>query len=230
MKIRRQIPEPSGPEEAVEIQSTHAREVHLGQGFHLVAGVDVAYSRNDERAYVAACTLSTSNWSVVHEQRRVLPVARRYESGFLGFREGPLVLEALLQLPSEPDLILVDGNGIAHPRKFGLACHVGVALDHPTIGVAKTWPRGCVQIQAEIGEPRRGTKVAILHEKSKEPVGWQLVTQAEVDFVYVSPGHRVGLEDAATLVLKCSPWYRLPEPLRAAHRVAQEMRVREEGS
>jgi len=228
VEIRTRISEPTNPEEALEIQLAHAREVRLGEHFRLVAGVDVAYSLDDERAYAAACVLSTSNWSVVHEQRVVLPVRRQYEPEFLGFREGPLVLEALVQLPVEPDLILVDGNGIAHPRKFGLACHVGISLDLPTVGVAKTWPPGCVQTSAELGRARRGTRTAILHEATKVQVGWHMVTQIHDAPVHVSPGHRVGLEQSAVLALRCSPWYRLPEPLRAAERVTQEMLAREE--
>jgi deoxyribonuclease V len=196
-----------------------SREVLTDGGFRLVAGVDVAYL-SDEEACVVACALSTGNWSVVNEQRVVVPVSNEHQSGILDFRWGPLMLKALIQLPTEPDLVLVNGTGIAHPRRFGLACHVGLSLDHPTIGVVSTWPTGCARVRADVAR-RRGSKVAILHEDTRQQVGWELVTQENSDPVYVSPGHRVGLEEAAVLVLRSSPWYRLPEPLRAAERAVK---------
>lgn len=228
LHVRNEIPTPTSPDEAREIQVRLAREVRRGEQFKYVAGVDVAYSKDDQRAYVAAVVLSTANWAKVSEQRLQLPVPAPYESGMLAWREAPLVLEVLTKLPVEPDVILVDGNGIAHPRRFGLASHVGYALDHLTVGIAKTWPSGCKNTPATLLK-RRGSKAALLHEGSGEILGFEVHTQNDTNPIYVSPGHRVSAEEAASLALRCSPWYRYPEPLRHADQVANAFRKDEEG-
>jgi len=224
-----EIQEPATEAEAHELQTELARRVRLGEEFKHVAGVDIAYSKDDKRAYVAAVVLSTTNWSVVHDQKMVLPVTRPYESGMLGFREGPLMVEVLTRLALEPDLILVDGNGIAHPRRFGSACHVGLALDRPTVGVAKTWPAGCRATNVNFRGQPRGAKAALLLDTGAHRVGYELFTQANTNPVYVSPGHRVSVEDAASFVLRCAPHYRFPEPLRHADQLANAFKREEEG-
>lgn len=229
MRVVVDVREPQSPEDAVQIQTDFAPSVRLGEQFKHVAGVDVAYSRDDKRAYVVACVLSTNNWKVVHEQRAILPVPYGYESGMLGFREGPLALEILTRLAVVPDLILVDGNGTAHPRRFGLACHVGVSLDHPTVGVAKTWPSGCRKTGAVVSGAPRGAKAALLLETGGHKVGYELFTQPNTNPVFVSPGHRVSVEDAASFVLRAAPHFRQPEPLRAADQAANAFRKSEEG-
>lgn len=227
LHIRNEIVDPDDEETARQLQERLSRELRLGSGFRTVAAADVAYSRDDEWGYVAAVVLSTTNWSVVHRQRLKMKVTRPYQSGMLGFREAPLLLEALLRLPREPDLVLVDGSGTAHPRRFGLACHVGYALDHPTVGVAKNWPAGCDGRKASVPR-KRGTKSALLHDPTGAKVGYELFTQDETNPVYVSPGNRVDVEGAANFVLRCAPWFRLPEPLRAADQAANEYRREEE--
>lgn len=142
MQVKVAIPDPSDGAEARDVQSSHAKLVRLGMRFRNVAGVAVAYSADEMEACVVASVLSTTNWKTVHEQRATLPVQRPRDPEMQGFREGPLMLAVLARLAVEPDLILVSGDGVAHPRRFGLACHVGVALDHPTIGVSSLWPPG----------------------------------------------------------------------------------------
>jgi deoxyribonuclease V len=141
----------------------------------------------------------------------------------LGFREGPLCIEVLKKLVVDPDLILVDGTGIAHPRRFGLACHVGYTLDFPTVGIAQTWPSGCRQTPATLPK-KRGSKAALLHDPSGDRVGFEVYTQDNTEPVYVSPGHRVSVEDAVSLVLRCSPWFKSAEPLRRARQLANTFR------
>lgn len=228
LHIRNEVSEPATQEEAHELQMRLSRELRLGERFQTVAGVDVAYSKDDKTAYVAAVVLSTTNWRPISEQRVVLPVGRPYESGMLGWREAPLMLEALTRLPVEPDLIVVDGIGLAHPRRFGLACHIGHALEHPTIGVSKTWPPGCRDIAATV-EKRRGNKTALLHDPSGDLVGYQVHTQDNTNPIFVSPGNRVSVADSASLALRCSPWFRLPNPIRAANEAANTFRNDEEG-
>ena len=228
LHLRNEIPDPVTTNEAHELQTRFAREVRLGERFRTVAGVDIAYSKDDQRAYVVAVVLSTTNWRPVAEQRVQLPVTHPYESGMLGWREAPLMIEALTRLPLEPDLIVVDGCGIAHPRKFGSACHVGYALDYPTVGVSKTWPPGCRDIAATI-EKRRGNKTALLHEVSGDKLGYQVYTQNNINPIFVSPGHRVAIDDAVSLILRCSPNFRLPEPIRIANEAANHFRHEGEG-
>lgn len=228
LHIRNDISTPVSVEDAHALQTELSRELRLGESFKYVAGVDVAYSKDDKRAYAVAVVLSTTNWRPISEQRVQLPVPHPYEPGMLGWREAPLVLEALTRLPVEPDLILVDGNGTAHPRRFGLACHIGYALEHPTIGVAKTWPPGCKDVPAVL-QKVRGSKRALLHEVSNDKVGYEVYTQDQTNPVFVSPGNRVSLDQAVSLVLRCTPNYRIAEPLRAADHSANEFRKNEEG-
>ncbi|MGD8673007.1 MAG: endonuclease V, partial [Thiogranum sp.] len=133
---------------------------------------------------------------------------------YLSFREVPAVLEALGTLASRPDLILCDGQGLAHPRRFGLACHLGVLTDIPTIGVAKS------RLVGEHGAlpPQKGSWVPLMDKG--ETIGAVLRTRDNVSPVYVSIGHRTSLATAIDYVLRCTPRYRLPETTRRAHRLA----------
>jgi deoxyribonuclease V len=222
-RVFREVPVPETDEEAIEIQSRLAREVHLGERFRQVAGVHVEYSKDDQTAFVAATVLSTTTWSVVHSQAAELPVERRISPGFENFREAPLMVEVLCRLALEPDLVLVPGNGVAHPRRFGTASHVGYSLDVPTVGVASLWPSGCRQTKAVLPR-RRGSKRALLLDPSGDRVGYEVYTQDNEDPVYVSPGHRVSADEAVSYALRCAPWYRAPEPLRQAAKLASQLR------
>lgn len=224
LQVRNQIPNPETTDEAHKLQTRLAYEIRFGGQFKTVAGVAIAYSKDGERAYVAATVLSTTNWRPVSQQLADLPVTRPYEAGMLEWRDAPLMVEALTRLPVEPDLIVVDGTGIAHPRKFGTACHVGYALDYATVGMTELWPSGCRDIAA-IVEKRRGNKTALLHETSGDKLGYQVHTQNALEPIFVSPGHRVSVDDATSLVLRCTPWLRIPEPLRAARDAADKFRT-----
>jgi deoxyribonuclease V len=223
----RQIPLPASDTEGHGIQETLAREVRREMGWGLVTGVDVAYApvkgSRVEMAYAVAVTVSTSNWRPVEIQRWKGPAPMAYMSGLLGFREADPMLEALLKLTNTPDVIFVDGNGQAHPRQFGLACHIGLSLDHPTIGIAKNYPAGCGEPKtANFGKAKRGNKMAIMLGPHK--VGYELVTQDDSSPIYVSVGNRLGLDESISLVIKATPFYRLPEPIRAADQEANKFR------
>lgn len=140
-----------------------------------------------------------------------------YVPGLLSFREAPASLDALERLGTEIDLLLVDGHGVAHPRRFGLACHLGVLADLPSIGVAKSRLVGRHEEPAE----ERGSREALVD--GDEVVGAVVRTRAGVRPVFVSVGHRVGLETAVELVLRCAPRYRLPEPIRQADRLSRRV-------
>ncbi len=141
-----------------------------------------------------------------------------YVPGYLSFRELPPLLEAFAKLGRRPDLVLCDGHGRAHPRRFGFACHLGVALDLPSVGVAKS---RLVGSHREPG-PRRGATRVLRHEG--DTIGSVLRTREGVAPVYVSIGHRVSLATARRLVLRFAPRWRLPEPLRAAHQEVNRLR------
>jgi deoxyribonuclease V len=203
------------PGAAIALQKRLARRVvradRLGPVRH-VCGVDVHYI--DGVAQGAAAL-----YSFPRLEPRAHAIAREavcfpYVPGLLAFRELPAALAALAALPLKPDLILCDAQGIAHPRRCGLASHLGLLARTPSIGVAKT------RLVGEHRAPprRRGAWVPLVDRG--ERVGAVLRTRAGVKPVYVSIGHRVSLATALRYVLACAPRYRLPEPLRRAHRLA----------
>lgn len=179
-----------------------------------VAGVDVGFpgGRGITRAAVAVLDfpdLTPRDQAVAH-----CPTRFPYIPGLLSFREVPAVLEALQNLRVLPDLILCDGQGIAHPRRFGIACHLGVLLNMPTIGVAKSRLIG----RHDELPPEKGAWVPL--QDGEECIGAVLRTRSNVSPLYISIGHRVSLPTAIDYVLRCTTRYRLPETTRAAHRLA----------
>lgn len=181
----------------------------------LAAGLDVAYAKDSDQLAAAVVVLDVSTQDVV-EQQAVTGVARfPYIPGLLAFREMPALADALGRLSVVPDVLVCDGYGIAHPRRFGLASHLGVLTGLPSIGVAKTLFIG---VHTEPGAGR-GCSADIID--GGEVVGRALRTRRNVKPVFVSVGHAVGLDEACDLVLRLSPRYRLPETTRAADHLAQ---------
>jgi deoxyribonuclease V len=180
-----------------------------------VAGIDVGFERDGRVACAAAVVLDFPTLTLREQSVVRTPVRFPYVPGLLSFREIPAMLAALEKLHAMPDLILCDGQGYAHPRRFGLACHLGILLDIPTIGAAKS---------RLIGEPRgvlaaaRGSHVPLMDDG--DIIGAVLRTRAGVRPLFVSIGHRLALETAIRYVLACCPRYRLPETTRLAHRLA----------
>lgn len=220
LKIRKDLRHPWDvtAEQAEEIQRRLARHVVLaplpseGPGAPLTAaGVDVAYTRDGSRAWAAAV--------VVDESLRVLETCvvegapdRQYVPGLLAFREGRLTIEALACLQAAPDVVFVDGHGVVHERGLGLASHVGVLLDVPTVGVPKT-PFHSID---HLPEPGRGSYYLLTKEWGAQ--GASLRLRAGVKPAYVSPGHLTDVESAIRLCLRWSTGrHRVPEPLSWAH-------------
>jgi len=177
-----------------------------------IAGVDIGI--RGERARAAIVVFAWPELVEVERSIAELPVRFPYVPGLLGFREVPCLVKAYERLEVRPDVALVDGHGLAHPRRFGVATHFGVELDLPTIGVGKSL---LVGTHRAVG-PRRGSGVRLVH--LGEVIGTVLRTRAGVQPVIVSIGHRVDLVTAVRLVLRCALRYRLPEPIRAAHHAA----------
>lgn len=188
-----------------------------------IAGVDVSYSRARNLLFSAIVVLDAGSLEPVEiasaSQQPVFP----YVPGLLTFREGPVVLEAYERLRDEPDLLMFDGQGIAHPRGLGLASHIGVLLDRPSVGCAKS------RLVGEYKEPKqkRGSMRTLSIHRAK--VGVVLRTRDRTKPLFVSPGHRVTVETAAKRVLEAGKGYRLPEPTRLAH-IAAERAKRESGA
>lgn len=178
----------------------------------VVAGVDVSVKDDEARAAVVLLTYPDLNpFEAVTAE---MPASFPYIPGLLAFREGPVVLAALKELPERPDVWVFDAQGLAHPRRMGLATHLGVLLDMPAVGCAKS------RLCGEYREPdeQKGSWTPLYD--NNEVIGAVVRTRDNVSPVFVSIGHRVDLETAVSLVLKCAPDYRLPETTRWAHRVA----------
>jgi deoxyribonuclease V len=177
-----------------------------------VAGADVGFEGPGRAAMACAAVVVLSFPALAFVEERVVRAVPRfpYVPGYLSFRELPVLTDALAGIAATPDLILCDGHGLAHPRRFGLACHLGVALGIPTIGVAKSI---LVGTHGALGAARGAT--APLVDKG-ETIGLALRTRTGTRPVYVSVGHRVSLASAAEFVLACTPRYRLPETTRRA--------------
>lgn len=202
------------PQEAIEIQNRLSATVISSDRFaeiNTIAGIDASYERNGTITKAAVAVLSFPTLLPIETAIARIPTRFPYIPGLLAFRELPGVLVAFEKLNKMPDLLICDGHGYAHPRRFGLACHLGVILDIPSIGVGKTKLIGEFQ---PVGN-KRGCWTPLVD--GDEIIGAAVRTRDNVKPVFVSSGHRVGLESAIMFVLKCSPKYRVPEPIWKAH-------------
>src|SRR5262245_55910204 len=177
----------------------------------LVAGADVSYNRFSTTFYAVVVVLRTSDWSVVETQGAVQEVTFAYVPVLLSFQEAPVLLEAFAKVQSEPDAVMIDGQGIAHPRRLGIASHVGLWLQRPCLGCAKSKLFGRYK---EPGE-KPGSLSPLLDRD--EVIGHAVRTKARSKPVFVSAGHLIDLPSADRLVLNACRGYRLPEPTRQAH-------------
>ena len=178
-----------------------------------IGGVDVSIQGEFTRA--AIVVLRYPDLTPIESAVEDTPLVFPYIPGLLAFREGPAVLAAWHKLQNKPDLLMFDGQGIAHPRGVGIASHMGLWLKHPTIGVAKSRLYG---LHTEVGS-RRGDRADLL-DKSGNVIGAVLRTREKTKPLYISPGHLMDVEHAVKFVMDCCTSYRLPEPTRWAHRVA----------
>ncbi|GBD35246.1 Endonuclease V [bacterium HR36] len=209
------------PREAIALQKELASQVQVtGKLSHCryVAGADVAYTRSQQRlvAAVVLWDIQLSRITEYHLEKQ--PVEFPYVPGLLSFRESPAVFAAFGRLSTRPDLLIVDGHGYAHPRRFGIACHLGVLLDIPTIGCAKSILVGEHQPVPDCV----GAWVPLLDHGTV--IGAAVRTRLHVRPVYVSIGHKRDLEEAIRWILQCSRGCRLPEPTRQAHILVTEAR------
>jgi deoxyribonuclease V len=211
-------PWPTTPAAAIALQTQLKSQIviqdDLPDPIRYVAGVDAGFEQQGTITRAAVVVLSFPDLTPVDESLVRCPTTFPYVPGLLSFREIPAVLEALNQIRIQPDLILCDGQGIAHPRRLGIATHLGLITNQPTIGVAKS--------------RLTGYHKAVPHEKGQwvplmdfgECIGAVLRSRTGTKPLYISPGHRICLETALDYVLRCTPRYRLPETTRYADRLA----------
>lgn len=197
-----------------ELQKEVINEDKLKEPLKYVAGVDMGFEADGTISRAAIAVLSFPDLQLQEQSIVKRPTSFPYIPGFLSFREIPAVLEALEKINTIPDIILCDGQGLAHPRRFGIACHLGVIVDIPTIGVAKSWLIG----EYEQVPQKRGSWQPLIH--NQETIGAVLRSRSNVKPIYVSSGHRISLPTAIDYVLRCTPKYRLPETTRIADKLA----------
>jgi deoxyribonuclease V len=205
------------PSEAIALQQELRREVISDRPLdldriELLAGVDVSVKNEQSQAAIVVATYP--GFLVIETVLARRPTPFPYIPGLLSFREGPVLEEAFEKLRSEPDVFLFDGMGIAHPRRIGIASHMGLWLQRPTIGCGKTLLCGRYK---DLGE-EKGSSAPLIDKG--ETIGVALRTRTAKNPMFISPGHMADIPTAAELVLRCSPKYRLPEPIRLAHNAA----------
>jgi deoxyribonuclease V len=210
------------PSEAALIQKKLALEAtaESPDGFEprIIAAADVSCERYSKRMCAAIAVVSYPELDIIETATAALDTNFPYVPGLLSFREAPAVLMAFEKLKSLPDAVMIDGHGMAHPRGFGLARHIGLAVDLPTFGVAKSL---LVGEYSDLGN-ERGDKSDIIYKG--KPVGVALRTRTGVKPVFVSVGHKIDIETALIITLECARRVRLPYPARLAHVAANDLR------
>ncbi|MCP4709525.1 MAG: deoxyribonuclease V [Planctomycetes bacterium] len=209
--------------EAVEQQKMMALKVRqdsLGRPIQVVAGADCSFSKDGQYCIAAVIALSWPDLQPLTSSQAVNKVEFPYIPGLLSFREAPAVISAVKKLKIVPDVLIIDGQGRAHPRRFGLACHVGLELDIPTIGCAKSRLIGSHRTPAA----DKGSRCRLLDDS--EIIGTVLRSRQAVKCLYVSVGHLIELDQAVDTVLKCCRRYRICEPIRLAHQMVTKLRLK----
>lgn len=205
------------PAEAIKIQKKISDKVLIKDTFgqiNHIAGADIGYKEGKARAAVVVV-----DYPQLNEKERVTvqgKITFPYISGLLSFREIPTLLKCFQKLKIDPDIILADGQGIAHPRRLGLASHLGLCLDVPTIGCAKS------RLWGKYEEPAMEEGSYEYLSVKGDVIGAALRTRTGVKEIFVSPGHRISLDSSIKIVLNCCKKYRVPEPVRLAHQAASE--------
>jgi deoxyribonuclease V len=217
------------PREAVHLQQMLTRRIRLEAlppAIHLVAGADVSYNKGSDRFYAGVVVLQFPELSLVEESVAIGNVSFPYVPGLLSFREAPVLLQAFRKLFSQPDVILFDGQGIAHPRGIGIASHMGVFLDCPSVGCAKSKLTGLYD--ASKLRKTAGSFTPLQLEGGRM-IGAVVRTKDNTHPVFVSPGFKADVPTSVELVLNCCQGYKLPEPTRRAHNLVNRIR-REDGT
>lgn len=205
------------PKEAIQLQGRIRKKIVIKRlslkKIGLIAGVDVSVKDNLSKA--AIIVLTYPGLRIVETVTCVTKTRFPYVPGLLSFREGPVILECVKKLKAQPDLFIFDGQGLAHPRKTGLASHMGVILNKPAIGSAKSLLYGTYKTPGN----KKGD-FSFLIDKAGKAIGAVLRTRDNIKPIFVSPGHLVDIDSSVRIILSCSPKFKIPEPIRAAHNAA----------
>ena len=185
----------------------------------LVAGADVSYSKKTETCFAAVSVFGFSEMKLIEQSQAKGVVTFPYITGYLTFREAPILLEAFEKIINVPDIILFDGQGIAHPRKMGLAAHMGLFFDLPSIGCAKS------RLVGDFKDPatQAGSRTDLIYKNKR--IGAVIRTREDVKPVFVSPGFKITIEEAIDWILKTCIGYRVPEPIRTSHLKVNRIRA-----
>ena len=214
------------PAQAVALQKELAQRIIREDRFgevHTIAGVDMAINEQNGMARSAVVLLSFPELEILEKHVYEEPIRMEYIPGLLSFREIPCITGAFAQLKQQPDLVMVDGQGIAHPRRLGIAAHLGLWLDLPTIGCAKSILRGHYE-ESKLSE-EAGAWLPLKYRG--ETIGAAVRTRSHVKPMIISLGHRISLESSIRYVLLCAKGYRLPEPTRQADKLSKQNDWRE---
>jgi deoxyribonuclease V len=209
------------PTEAVALQQQMRQQVRiepLAKPVQTIAGCDISFNKFEETVYAGIVVLSLPDLTVVDEVGVISRANFPYVPGLLSFREAPALLEAWEKLQTPPDAVMFDGQGIAHPRRIGIASHIGLFIERPSFGCAKSVLVGKYDEPA----PERGNWSPMKHYG--DVIGAALRTKDRTNPVYVSPGHLIDLPAAIELTLACHGGYRIPEPTRRAHNLVNALR------
>lgn len=212
------------PKDAIRVQNELSSLVRLRPLTHQprsIGGADVSMARFALEGSAGFVTLSLPDLSLLSKNAVSAPIAFPYIPGLLSFREIPMLLEAWKGLAIKPDVVVVDGVGIAHPRRMGIATHLGLLLNIPTIGCAK----GVLIGRYREPNNEAGSEASLMHPKTGEIIGTVLRTKQNVKPVFISPGHLITLEESVAIVKQCVLKHRLPEPTRRAHIVVNMHRI-----
>lgn len=211
------------PREAVDIQERLRGKVSTSDSYteiRLIAGADVSYSRNENFVHAAVGVFSFPELILIEQRTATVKTTFPYIPGLLTFREGPALIECFKKIDNIPDAIIFDGQGICHPRRMGIASHMGVLLDIPSIGCAKSHLFGGFRIPAAV----KGSYTYI-QDSDGAIIGACLRTRTDVKPVFVSIGHKVSLNTAVDVIMRCTTRYRMPEPSRFAHTLAEKAKT-----
>lgn len=209
------------PAEAIALQQdlrSHVDLQPLQQPPRTIAGADISYNRFSDIIYAGIIVLDYTTQRPLCRSTVIGKMTFPYVPGLLSFRELPALMEAWQQLEERPDTIMLDGHGIAHPRRLGIATHFGLVSGCPSLGCGKSVLVG----KFDPPPPVRGARSPMIHQG--QTIGCALRTKDRVNPVYVSPGQGMSLEDAVSIALHCARGYRIPEPTRQAHLLVNELR------
>lgn len=209
------------PKEAIQVQKKLRKKIEiapLDKEVKTVAGADISFDRGSEEIHAAIIVLKLPDLEPVARSLISDDMLFPYIPGLLAFRELPVLLKAWNQLPLKPDVLILDGHGLAHPRRMGIATHFGIEVDHPTIGCAKNILTGS---HGKLGF-NKGATADLVEEDEK--IGFALRSRSKVNPIYVSPGHKLSFQNAYSITMKTLTKYKLPRTTRLAHQWANKLR------